>query len=79
MVIQVVSLGSMPEPLDLPAADLAGAADVIELAGNVVGRAIRHLAMIGGPDAHQMLAYDVAHAAAQVAAAQIDARLRGKG
>ncbi|MGZ4671623.1 MAG: acyl-CoA dehydrogenase family protein [Ilumatobacteraceae bacterium] len=60
----------MQEPFELPAADLAGAADVIELCGNVVGRAIRQLAAGGGPDKHQVLAYDVSHAAAQVAAAR---------
>jgi (2S)-methylsuccinyl-CoA dehydrogenase len=60
----------MHEPFELPAADLAGAADVIELCGSVVGRAIRHLAASGGPDAHQVLAYDIAHVAAQVAAAR---------
>jgi (2S)-methylsuccinyl-CoA dehydrogenase len=60
----------MQEPLDLPSADLAGAADAIELAGTVVGRAVRHLAAGGGPDRHQVLAYDVSHAAAQVAAAR---------
>jgi (2S)-methylsuccinyl-CoA dehydrogenase len=54
----------------LPAADLVAAADTIEIAGNVVGRAIRHLAAGGGPDQHQVLAYDLAHAAAQVAAAK---------
>ncbi|HEX2784667.1 MAG TPA: acyl-CoA dehydrogenase family protein [Ilumatobacteraceae bacterium] len=58
------------ERLELPAADLVGAADVIDLAGNVVGRAIRHLAATGGPDEHQVLAYDLSHAAAQVAAAK---------
>ena len=60
----------MQEPPDLPAADLAGAADVIELAGDVVGRAIRQLAAGGGPDEHQVLAYDISHAAAQIAAAR---------
>jgi (2S)-methylsuccinyl-CoA dehydrogenase len=60
----------MREPFELPAADLAGAADVIELCGNVVGRAIRQLAAGGGPDEHQVLAYDIAHVAAQVAAAK---------
>ncbi len=60
----------MQEPFELPAADLAGAADVIELCGNVVGRAIRQLAAGGGPDEHQVLAYDISHAAAQVAAAK---------
>jgi (2S)-methylsuccinyl-CoA dehydrogenase len=55
---------------ELPAPDLAAAADVIELAGNVVGKAVRHLAANGGPDAHQVLAYDLAHAAAQVETAR---------
>ncbi len=50
--------------------DLAAAADTIEIAGSVVGKAIRHLAASGGPDRNQVLAYDVAHAAAQVAAAR---------
>ena len=56
--------------VDLPAPDLVAAADTIEIAGNVVGKAIRHLAAGGGPDRHQVLAYDLAHAAAQVAAAK---------
>jgi (2S)-methylsuccinyl-CoA dehydrogenase len=56
--------------IDLPAPDLVAAADTIEIAGNVVGKAIRHLAAEGGPDRHQVLAYDIAHASAQVAAAK---------
>jgi (2S)-methylsuccinyl-CoA dehydrogenase len=56
--------------IDLPTADLVAAADTIEIAGNVVGKGIRHLAAGGGPDQHQVLAYDIAHAAAQVAAAR---------
>jgi (2S)-methylsuccinyl-CoA dehydrogenase len=56
--------------VDVPAPDLAAAADTIEIAGNVVGKAIRHLAAGGGPERHQVLAYDLAHAAAQVAAAK---------
>ena len=55
---------------DVSAADLVAAADSIELAEGVVGRAIRHLAANGGPDRHQVLAYDLAHAAAQVAASR---------
>jgi (2S)-methylsuccinyl-CoA dehydrogenase len=55
---------------DLPAADLVAAADTIETAGNVVGKAVRHLAAQGGPDSHQVLAYDIAHTSAQVAAAK---------
>ena len=50
--------------------DLQAAADVIELAGGVVGKAIRHLAANGGPDRQQTLAYDLAHAAAQVETAR---------
>ncbi|MDP9465072.1 MAG: hypothetical protein M3P52_10645 [Actinomycetota bacterium] len=55
---------------DLPTPDLVAAADTVEIANNVVGKAIRHLAAGGGPDRHQVLAYDLAHAAAQVAAAR---------
>ena len=55
---------------ELAAPDLAAAADVIELAGSVVGKGIRHLAANGGPDVHQVLAYDLAHAAAQVETAR---------
>ena len=54
----------------VPLPDLIAAAEAIEIAGNVVGRAIRHLAAGGGPDVHQVLAYDLAHAAAQVGAAR---------
>ena len=56
--------------IDVSTADLAAAADAIELADGVVGRAIRHLAATGGPDRHQVLAYDLAHSAAQVAASR---------
>jgi (2S)-methylsuccinyl-CoA dehydrogenase len=57
-------------PNDVPAPDLVAAADNIEIATNVVGKAIRCLAASGGPDQNQVLAYDVAHSAAQVAAAK---------
>ena len=50
--------------------DLQTCASVIELARNVVGRGIRHLAASGGPDTHQVLAYDLAHAAAAVETAR---------
>jgi (2S)-methylsuccinyl-CoA dehydrogenase len=65
----------MPEPSDnllddLPAPDLVAAADAIDNADSLVGKAVRHLAANGGPDVHQVLAYDLAHAAAQVAAAR---------
>ena len=65
-----MSDSTTPAPSGLAAPDLAAAADVIELAGNVVGKAVRHLAANGGPDVHQVLAYDLAHAAAQVETAR---------
>jgi (2S)-methylsuccinyl-CoA dehydrogenase len=53
-----------------PAPDLQAAADVIELAGSVTDTAVRHLVASGGPEQHQTLAYDLAHAAAQVETAR---------
>ncbi len=50
--------------------DLPAAADAIDLADRVVGKAVRHLAAAGGPDVHQVLAYDLAHAASGVATAR---------
>ena len=61
------------------APDLHAAADVIELAQNVVGKAVRHLAANGGPDKHQTLAYDLAHASAQVETARSLLDYGGKG
>ncbi|MEM8621321.1 MAG: acyl-CoA dehydrogenase family protein [Actinomycetota bacterium] len=55
---------------DTPVADLAAAADAIDLADRVVGAAVRRLAEAGGPDTHQVLAYDIAHAASAVATAR---------
>ena len=54
----------------IAAPDLPAAADAIDLADRVVGRAVRQLAASGGPDAHQVLAYDIAHAASGVATAR---------
>ena len=70
-----MSSAASPTPTDLAAPDLVApdlvsAADIIELAGNVVGKAIRHVAANGGPDKHQVVAYDLAHAAAQVETAR---------
>jgi (2S)-methylsuccinyl-CoA dehydrogenase len=50
--------------------DLQAAASVIELAEGVVGRAVRRLGELGGPDTNQVLAYDVAHAASAIATAR---------
>ena len=54
----------------MTAPDLQAATNVIELAENVVGKAIRHLAASGGPDVHQVVAYDIAHAASAAATAR---------
>jgi (2S)-methylsuccinyl-CoA dehydrogenase len=60
--------------------DLAAAADVIDLADRVVGRAVRHLASLdGGADVHQVLAYDLAHGASAVATARSLLDYGGKG
>ena len=58
----------MADPTTPP--DLQTAAEVIDLADRVVGKAVRHLAEIGGPDTHQVLGYDLAHAASGVATAK---------
>ncbi|MEO5722920.1 MAG: acyl-CoA dehydrogenase family protein [Ilumatobacteraceae bacterium] len=55
---------------ELPAPDLAGAAAVVDLAHEVISTAVRHLGATGGPDVQQVLAYDLAHAAAQVETAR---------
>ncbi len=54
----------------MTAPDLHAAASVIDLASGVVQSAISTLAAAGDIDAHQVLAYDVAHAAAAVEAAR---------
>jgi (2S)-methylsuccinyl-CoA dehydrogenase len=55
---------------NISAPDLPAAADAIDLADRLVGKAIRQLAESGGPDVHQVLAYDLAHAASAVATAR---------
>jgi len=54
----------------LASPDLDAAADVIALASTVVATGVKTLAASGGPDTHQVLGYDLAHAAAQVEAAR---------
>ena len=54
----------------MTAPDLAAAATVIEHADQVVAAATRHLASAGSVDSDQVLAYDIAHAAAAVATAK---------
>src|SRR3954452_13782289 len=46
--------------------DLSAAKAVIDLAHEIVLAATRRLAAAGGPDANQVIAYDLAHAAAAV-------------
>ena len=60
----------------MTAPDLQAAAAVVDLAQQVVGKGVRHLSASGGPDAHQVLAYDLAHAAAGRRDGPLDARLR---
>ena len=50
--------------------DLQAAAAAIELAEQAIGKAIARLTELGGPDAQQVLAYDLAHAGAGVATAK---------
>jgi len=52
------------------AADLTAAADVVELARGAVQAGTRALKRRGGPDTDQVLAYDLAHAAAAVETAR---------
>ncbi len=54
----------------MSAPDLAAAATVIDIASGVVDAATRRLAAAGSIDDHQVLAYDLAHAAAAVATAE---------
>jgi (2S)-methylsuccinyl-CoA dehydrogenase len=61
----------MSKIMPIATPDLPAAADAIDLADRVVGKAVRRLASVdGGPDEHQVLAYDVAHAASAVATAR---------
>jgi (2S)-methylsuccinyl-CoA dehydrogenase len=50
--------------------DLAAAAEVIDLADAVVSSGVARMTAAGGPDAAQVLAYDLAHAAAGAATAR---------
>ena len=57
--------------MGIAAPDLPACADAIDLADRVVGKAVRRLALLeGGPDVHQVLAYEIAHAASAVATAK---------
>lgn len=59
--------------------DLARAAEIVDMASNIVNNGVRHLAATGGPDVHQVLAYDLAHSAAavEIARSLLDYGARG--
>jgi (2S)-methylsuccinyl-CoA dehydrogenase len=63
-------LEAAPAPQEAPRASLDHAADALEVAASVVERAVRQLARAGDLDDEQVLAYDVAHAAAAVRTAE---------
>jgi (2S)-methylsuccinyl-CoA dehydrogenase len=69
----------MAAPTSSPTPDLTRAAEVIDLARRVVGKGVRTLAAQGGPDVHQVLAYDLAHSAAAVETARSLIDYGGKG
>ncbi len=54
----------------LPPSDLDAAAHAISVANSVVDAGVEALSRAGGPDAAQVLAYDVSHAAAAVRTAE---------
>lgn len=61
----------MAEPTATPTpADLTGANDALRVAETVIGKAVARLTELGGPDAQQVFAYELAHAGAGVATAR---------
>jgi len=67
---KLTSVYRMATPKSSPTPDLTRAAEVTDLALQVVGTGVRTLASLGGPDVHQVLAYDLAHSAAAVETAR---------
>ena len=63
----------------MTAPDLTAAATVVDNAHSVVDTATRLLLVNGGPDENQVLAYDVAHAAATVETARAMLTYGAKG
>jgi (2S)-methylsuccinyl-CoA dehydrogenase len=59
--------------------DLTGAAEAVDLAQRLVDRACDAVRGRGGVDANQVVAYDVAHAAAAVASAKATLEYGGRG
>src|SRR5215213_7735891 len=54
----------------LAAPDLTAAAGLVDLADRVIAGALAGLRDSGGPDAHQVFAYDIAHAGSAAATAR---------
>ena len=50
--------------------DLAAASTALDSADAVIAKAIARLAELGGPDANQVFAYELAHAGAGIATAK---------
>jgi len=59
--------------------DLSAAADAVAVASAAVDTAARHLAVNGGVDANQVVAYDLAHAASSVESARAMLEYGAKG
>ncbi|MHB1777220.1 MAG: acyl-CoA dehydrogenase family protein [Acidimicrobiales bacterium] len=68
-----------PPAPDVPAADLAAAAGAVARCEEIVAAATAHLAEAGGADRHQVVAYDLAHAAAATATARATLDYGAKG
>jgi (2S)-methylsuccinyl-CoA dehydrogenase len=62
-----------------PRADLQRAAEAIDLVQRAVDRAVRTMVAAGGPDVHQVVAYDLAHSAsaAETARSMLDYGAKG--
>ncbi len=65
--------------MDASAPDLSAAADVVALTDGVIATAVRRLTELGGPDAQQVFAYDLAHAGSAAATARALLDYGGKG
>ena len=63
----------------MTAADLQAATSVVEIAQGAVRRGLARLTELGGPDANQVLAYDLAHAASAAATAEAMLAYGAKG
>jgi (2S)-methylsuccinyl-CoA dehydrogenase len=62
-----------------PALDLVNASELVERAQSVIDGAASAMKLGGGVDAHQILAYDLAHAASAVATARASLAYAAKG